>query len=1049
MYVADPDNFRIEKFDSAGNFVLEFGEVGSGPGQLQTGQYGANLGVAPDGTVYILEKDRVQAFEPDGTFKAAIPLVGDLEVLKNRNTQALAVDDADNIYATASQAGGILKFNSLGGLVTPDAFPAPSPGPLAVDDAGNVYTTKAFQEVVEFDSAGDFVIPPESGFADVGLILTGLATGDACGIEGHDLYVVATNGTTVGSITAYGPPPDPDICPPPSKPPTVSAQFAASATSESAALRARINPHFWPDATYYVEYGAAKCSEGGCTSRQPLTDQLLGEKVVDRALTTKTVSLPGLQPSTEYHFRFVAESGGGGPVFGIDPDGDGPIEPTESEGREGSFTTFSISSPPAEPCLNAAFRSGPSALLADCRAYEMVSPLDKGGGEIFALSNSRNDRASLNQASPDGDAVTYSSFRSFGEAAGAPATSQYRAARTSSGWITANISPPRGTPHQAVGGTLESQYQFFSDDLCGGWLVHDTNPPLTQDGVPTFPNLYKADVCSSPPAYEALTTVAPPNQKPGDYNLDVQGISADGSHTVFRAAGKLTTDAAEGLNNQCYEYFEGALRLVSVLPIGQPNPSNCSIGTATVGAQHIGGGNIRRAQVHNAISEDGSRIYWTATTGFFGAGKLYLRSNGKNPTLFISQQGEQLSSQPSAAQFLTASADGSKVIFSVGTLRTGDADIYEYRLSDKSTHLIVPEARGFLGAGEDARLLYLVSEAVRGGPNEEGKTPVPGKPNLYLYDAGGEVFSFIGQLSADDAKSESFTGRSPLAMEMNQRTSRVSADGQVAAFMSTQPLTGFDNTDANSAEPDAEVFRYEAEGDGGNGQLTCVSCNPTGIAPSGRELFGGAEGLQPFELWAAAKLTPWQTQLNAPRVLPDEGNRVFFESFEGLVPRDRNGKQDVYQWAAPGAGSCTEGSPTYSPPNDGCLDLISSGQSPLDAAFLDASADGRDAFFTTAASLVAQDPGLVDVYDAREGGGFPIPPPPQEPCQGEACQSAGSAPADVTPASQAVTGGNVKPKKARRCPKGKVRVSVKGRKRCVKRHSKHATRHSNHRKASR
>jgi hypothetical protein len=154
-----------------------------------------------------------------------------------------------------------------------------------------------------------------------------------------------------------------------------------------------------------------------------------------------------------------------------------------------------------------------------------------------------------------------------------------------------------------------------------------------------------------------------------------------------------------------------------------------------------------------------------------------------------------------------------------------------------------------------------------------------------------------------------------------------------------------------------------------------------------------------------------------------------------LVGRGEKGKEDVYQWAGAGTGSCTEGSASYSPPNGGCLDLISSGRSSLDSAFVDASVDGRDVFFTTAESLVSQDPGLVDLYDAREGGGFPAPIPPAEPCQGEACQAPGAAPVDVTPASQAASGGNVKTNPKRRCPKGKVRPKAK--KHCVKKYKHH------------
>jgi DNA-binding beta-propeller fold protein YncE len=1026
VYVGDPDNYRIEKFSSSGEFLLEFGEEGGGAGQLQFGQYNTNLGVGPDGTVYIGEKNRIQAFEPDGTFKDLIPFEGELGFIEGETTKDLAVDEAGNIYFRVSGVGKIFKINSAGNLVAPSEFPLSSPIDLAVDQEGNVFTTQAGSEVIEFDASANLLIPPGSGFADVDLALPGLATSSACGINGVDLFVSASNGTTKGFITAYGPPPDPDLCPPPVVPPTIVRQFASAVSTDSATVKAGINPHFWPNTAFYVEYGTGKCSEGGCTSKQPAGDQLLTDEVVDKTITTNGITLPNLEPGTEYHFRFVAESGGGGPTVG----------------NESGFKTFAVPSP-IPPCPNDAFRNGSGAILPDCRAYEMVSPVDKGGGEIFTLFNSLNERASLNQGSVDGDRITYSSYRAFADPKSAPATVQYLSTRQETEWSTEAISPPRGTPHFLAGQTLETQFRAFSVDLCKAWLVHDTDPPLAPDAPEGFPNLYKTDLCDSDDAYEALTTAAPQGQVPSAYKVNPQGFSADGTHTVFRALGKLTSNAAASTNYQCYEHFEGKLRLVSMLPNGQPNPTNCSIGVAnSVESPHT-------AQLHNAISRDGSRIYWTASNEVaVTAGRVYLRVNGKNPTLAVSQAGEVMSGTTAQSRYWTAPPDGSKAIFSTGNIGEGEADAYEYRLADQSTHPIAGEVDGYLGASEDASVIYLASEEVLAGENGEGKEPVAGDANLYRYEAGDESFHFIAVLSEQDADLD---GMTPLASSVSMHTARVSEDGRVAAFMSTAPLTGFNNTDANSGEPDAEVFRYDAAANGGEGGLTCVSCNPTGAAPSGRELTLGSDGLVPLEIWAAAQIAPWEAQLAAPRVLPEEGERVLFESYEPLVVRDTNGKQDVYEWSAVGAGGCEETSSDYSAFNDGCVSLISSGTSTLDSEFIDASADGRDIFFTTASSLLVQDPGLIDLYDAREGGGFPPPEEKAISCHDEGCQNPNAAPGEQNPASQNPGPGNPTFKPPHNCPKGKVYSKKK--KHCVKKHHKRnkrvarnsRQRHGNHR----
>jgi hypothetical protein len=121
------------------------------------------------------------------------------------------------------------------------------------------------------------------------------------------------------------------------------------------------------------------------------------------------------------------------------------------------------------------------------------------------------------------------------------------------------------------------------------------------------------------------------------------------------------------------------------------------------------------------------------------------------------------------------------------------------------------------------------------------------------------------------------------------------------------------------------------------------------------------------------------------------------------------------------------------------VELISSGQSGRESSLIDASPTGSDVFFATLSSLWPGDPGLVDVYDARVGGGFPAPPEPAGSCEGESCQSPPPAPEAPTPASATYSGpGNLAaPKrKARKCPKGKRKVKREGKVRCIKKKSK-------------
>lgn len=200
-------------------------------------------------------------------------------------------------------------------------------------------------------------------------------------------------------------------------------------------------------------------------------------------------------------------------------------------------------------------------------------------------------------------------------------------------------------------------------------------------------------------------------------------------------------------------------------------------------------------------------------------------------------------------------------------------------------------------------------------------------------------------------------------------TARVSADGEYLAFLSAAAIPPFDNTDAETGLPDTELYLYDAGAD----SLLCASCNPSGERPAGSASIPGA-------------LVNGTMAVYRPRVLSADGRRIFFDSEDSLVGGDTNSRPDVYEWEAFGEGSCTA--------KPGCVSLVSGGRSE-GGRFLDASADGDDVFFLTGDSLVASDPGSIDAYNARVGGGLPEPQAPI-PCNGDACQSLPNPPEDPT-----------------------------------------------------
>ncbi|HVQ58617.1 MAG TPA: NHL repeat-containing protein [Solirubrobacterales bacterium] len=1024
LYVFERNNIRVQKFSSSGQFELMFGgEVNKTTGEdvctqgdLEAGEVcgigveGADAGsfskapsldgdyiaIASDGTVYVGDKGRIQLFEPNGTFQGQLPVpdeefVGGLAIDRPTGDLLLSL----LITGSPGTNPSIFRLSPTTGDVTDTIdIEAPELGKieaLAATSDGNLFVnfgpnSNEPPRILEFAPDGRPLLTYEDAF---GLLPGGAGDNPRLfALDSNsvgDLYVGRANGLgpgdpeSVSAVAAYGPPPI-AIAPPPLIAPTIREQFAATVGTTNATLKATINPHFWDDTRYFVEVGTDDCDLSPCQKQPAPPGVRLTDRIVNGALPTQGVSLSGLSPNTTYRYRFIAESTGGGPVVA----------------DERTFTT--AVRPPQQPACpgNQAFRPGAAAFLPDCRAYEMVSPVDKNGADISVVFNSLGDPAGLDQASTSGDALTYSAFRAFGNVESSPYTSQYLARRTSTGWAGDGISPPRRGPSIYAGGPgLDSQYKGFSPDLCSGWLLQDSDLSLAEGSVAGSPNFYRRDNCAG--GFSTLAPFVPPTLKEAkEFRPELQGFSADGSQTIFVAPGKLTNNAS--VASQLYEVSPIGMRLVCILPNKTALKTACSAGTGN----GLGAHPDRSASVSNAFSDDGTAIYWTEGTD---QGRLFVRVN-RTDTFVVSE---------GSAQFWTASADGSSALYSVG------AQLFQFDLASKTSTPIASGFRGLLGASDDASTVYFAST------QDLDDGAIAGEPNLYLRTAGDpSTVKFIATLSESDVTATN-TIPSSVATWPIRHVSRVTPDGTAVAFMSNAGLTGVDNVDAASGQADAAVFLYRA----GTDTLMCVSCSPTGARSTGRDL--KAQDKLSVSFWAAAQLPSGQNQMSLPRVLSDDGNRVYFESFDALSLRDTNSQQDVYEWEAVGAGNCTEAAPGFSATLEGCVNLISSGESPQPSELIDSSADGRDVFFKTASSLLPQDPGLIDIYDARADGGFPLPEQPPAPCLGEACQNPAPPPNDPTPSSQSFVG----PGDERAgCPKGKREVTKGGKTRCVKKPKK-------------
>jgi hypothetical protein len=348
------------------------------------------------------------------------------------------------------------------------------------------------------------------------------------------------------------------------------------------------------------------------------------------------------------------------------------------------------------------------------------------------------------------------------------------------------------------------------------------------------------------------------------------------------------------------------------------------------------------------------------------------------------------------------------------------------------------EVQGVLGTSDDGSYIYLAANADLDGsgpahvgdcagrfPNARGECSIyllhgahfefVGRVNVSGEGIGGDIPDWLSQASPDNG-----------AMKL----SLVSPDGRTLIFKSSLKLTAYDN------HGEGEMYRYRV-GEG----LICLTCLPSGEEPSSAPSFGSG---------GFTFLNPG-TALGAYRIgfASTNGDRLFFETTDALVPSDTDGLAgcppdpgfftavpsclDLYEWEAPGAGTCTEGGPGYAPLDHGCIYLISPGTKGP-SIFLDASPSGKDLYFLTRSRLVGADTDeLTDVYDARVAGGIAgqNQPPPPPPCEGEGCVPAATAPPTFQAPPKFSGPPNPKP---RRCKA----------KRCKKKHAKGKKHHGRH-----
>jgi hypothetical protein len=968
VYVADWEHKVIDKFSSTGMFLGQLTETTGG--SPLTGP--EHVAVDPSGDLWVYE---LESAGPNGIVNEFADTGVFVKAFKTEHAvgRGITVDSTGNVYVTS---GRVLKFEGATGTKLAE-FGEEAHG-LAIDPATqNLLVDEAKAIALYGPNPGSSSTPietfPSTGFQEVLSIA----------VNGADTVYAGVRETTGNPIRVFDYHLFPDVI----------VQAASSVTQTTATLGGTVNPDEAEASSpgeaaltgCRFEYGTEAGSFTNTAQCSPAAASITGEQHV-------SADLGGLEGGTVYHYRLSATNTIGDTehsqeleflTTGSEISGesvsdvastsatlDAQINPREapttyyfqySAASTAGCTTSPASCADVPAAPGVAIGSGDSAVQVSQQAqglqpstvyhYRVVAVSEprpgrfktnegadhtfttQGPGGTLTLPDGRAwelvspaqklgaqviraDNA-LIQASEVGGAISYPMTAPFvANPAGNVRLTQAISTRGPDGWTTEDIATPYTKPTKI--GSTYGEYKFFSSDLSRGLVVPFGVEPTPLPPFDEETTEGTAYLRNNTECEPTLTEAIPATCY---LHLGARFVTAtpDLSHVVL------------GCGSGYCEWSAGAL-----LPVGEPGTKD----------------NMRRA-----ISNDGSRI--------------------------AGGPGYQI-----------ASSDGSLVF------RTSGGGLYVENLEAGESKLITvplnggeePAVQGLvLGASEDGSYVYLVAKGVLSETaNAEQEKAVAGGDNLYVLhrqvNGSAEAWtpSFIATLSAGNSISAPATGDAPDWEASNfypgTQTVEVSPDGHYLAFMSDRPLTGYDNRDASSGEPDEEVYRFHDEpGVPAGGSLVCASCNPTDARPAGwLEPHGVSSDIADVGMgawvgrWVAATI-PGMTEIGLREGIENSfemaalyesrymlnSGRLFFDSHDALVPQDVNGVGDVYEYESGGTASCPAAS-------SGCVALLSGGTGPRESAFADASTNGNDIFFVTADKLIPQDLGNeYDMYDAH------------------------------------------------------------------------------------
>jgi hypothetical protein len=634
----------------------------------------------------------------------------------------------------------------------------------------------------------------------------------------------------------------------------------------------------------------------------------------------------------------------------------------------------------AAGCSNDSF-VGFSGFLAGCGGYERVTPAFKAGSP-----------AGVQAVAADGTRVVDASTAVFAGGEGDSSSAYYVSVRSGSGWLTSAISPPSWLfPAQRL-------VDVSADLIRSLWEVRRSSQSVAaEDLAVREPD--GSFVVVGPMVPPALAEGPPAGEmQPFGYVTELVYAAAapDLSRVFFETSGngpKWPGDTTH-INGGAFSLYEyvGAGNLEPVL-VGVDSEGNliseCSTGLGSSGPA----GESESFDGYNAVSADGETVYFTATghnangncSGFGRApefNEVYAQV-GRPPAAHNVAISEPSVGDCEVCQtvvqgngeFQGASRDGSKVFFlTEQELFKEDTtmNLYEYDFHNRPGHKIIrvsvgskePLVQGVARVSEDGSHVYFVAQGVlTEGPNAEGGEPVLGGDNLYVFERDpahptGHV-AFIATLLEKDSKD--WRGK-------DIRPVQATPDGRFLVFQSRADLTSGD------ASTVSQVFEYDAARE----ELVRVSVGEPGYTP----------GMESAEVNASTISTQAyfhrvESSLSTSGLaVSGDGSVVVFESVAGLTvgtaAASAAGQGSVFEYRSAGVLSA------------GRVFQVSNGSSLFETGVEGVDVSGGDVFVRTLAPVLASDGDTAfDVYDARDGGGFPGLVVPPDCSSDESCRGVG------------------------------------------------------------